>query len=222
MKATASCLTSPEQMVVDSRAYGLTHTMFFNNLHLAAHNHRLKAGILTIRPAPPLTAMNTIISKLPAVAVLLMLMVIMGLDDAALAEQRFIDHGNGTVTDRRLGLMWAKSDNQADISWSQIQTWLAKDFLDTIPQLYENWRLPTIGELQSLFVEDAKYPGYQTLCGPPVKIVPQIQLSCILVWTSDTALGLPIAFDFNLGSAFTVGLHDNKGCRVLPVRSLQR
>lgn len=165
--------------------------------------------------------MNHIISKVLAGGVILSLMMITSFYDVALAEQRFIDHGNGTVTDRKLGLMWAKTDNQADIFWSQIQGWLTGDFPDTIPQLYENWRLPTTEELQSLFVEDAKYLGYQTLCGHPVKIVPQIRLSCILVWTSDMALGLPLVFDFNLGSAFTVDLHDNKGCRVLPVRSLQ-
>ena len=142
--------------------------------------------------------------------------------DLALAEQRFIDHGNGTVTDRKLGLMWAKNDNQADIFWNQIQGWLTGDFPDSIPQLYDNWRLPTVTELQSLFVEDAKYEGYTTDCGHRVKIVPQIRLSCILIWTSDSALGLPLAFDFNLGSAFTVDLHENKGCRVLPVRFLEQ
>jgi hypothetical protein len=142
--------------------------------------------------------------------------------DFVLAEQRFIDHGNGTVTDRKLGLMWAKTDNQVDIYWDQIQDWLIDEFPDTIPKLYGNWRLPTIAELQSLYVQIPKYQGYQTRCGHQVKIVPQIRLSCILVWASDTALGLPLAFNFNLGSAFTVGLHDNTGCRVLPVRSLQQ
>ena len=174
------------------------------------------------QPMPPLTTMNNIICKMLAGGVLLLLAAITGPDGAALAEQRFIDHGNGTVTDRKLGLMWAKTDNQADILWSQIHGWLTDAFPDTIPQWYENWRLPTAAELQSLFVEDAKYQGYQTLCGHPVKIVPQIRLSCVLVWSSDTALGLPIAFDFNLGSAFTVDLHNSKGCRVLPVRSLQQ
>lgn len=177
---------------------------------------------MIIQPIPPLITMNDIISKVLASGLILFLMAITGLYGVAQAEQRFIDHGNGTVTDRRLGLMWAKTDNQVDIFWSQIQGWLTGNFVDTIPQLYENWRLPTTAELQSLFVEDAKYQGYQTLCGPQVKIVPQIRLSCILVWTSDMALGLPIAFDFNLGSAFTIDLHDNKGCRVLPVRSLQQ
>jgi hypothetical protein len=153
---------------------------------------------------------------------IIVLVTIAGGHDFVLAEQRFIDHGNGTVTDRKLGLMWAKNDNQADIFWDQIQGWLADDFPDTIPQLYGNWRLPTVSELKSLFVEDAKYEGYRTDCGHPVKIVPQIRLSCILVWTSDSALGLPLAFNFNIGSAFTIDLHDNKGCRVLPVRFLEQ
>jgi hypothetical protein len=171
---------------------------------------------------PPLITMNNIISKVLTGGVILLLVVIPGFYDVARTEQRFIDHGNGTVTDRKLGLMWAKTDNQADIFWSQISGWLTDEFPDTISQLYENWRLPTTAELQSLFVEDPKYQGYQTLCGHTVKIVPQIRLSCILVWTSDMALGLPLVFDFNLGSAFTVDLHDNKGCRVLPVRALQQ
>ena len=149
------------------------------------------------------------------------LAMISGSPDWVMAEQRFIDHGNGTVTDRKLGVMWAKADNQSDIYWNQIENWLINDFAGTIPQLYNNWRLPTISELQSLYVEDPKYNGYQADCGHPVKIVPQIRISCILIWASDTALGLPLAFNFNIGSAFSMDLHENKGCRVLPVRFLE-
>ncbi len=149
------------------------------------------------------------------------LVMMSGSCDFVLAEQRFIDHGNGTVTDRKLGVMWAKTDNQNDIYWNQIQSWLINDFPDTIPQMYNNWRLPTVSELQSLYVEDPKYNGYQTDCGHSVKIVPQIRISCILIWASDTALGLPLAFNFNIGNAFSMDLHENKGCRVLPVRFLE-
>ena len=158
---------------------------------------------------------------LEALALVILIMTA-GTCDFAAAEQRFIDHGNGTVTDRKLGLMWAKTDNQADIYWNQHQSWLTDEFPNTLPQSYDNWRLPTVSELQSLYVEDSKYQGYQTGCGYQAKIVPQIRLSCILVWTSDSALGLPLAFNFNLGNAFVVDLHDKKGCRVLPVRSLQQ
>jgi hypothetical protein len=146
---------------------------------------------------------------------------IIGSDDFVWAEQRFIDHGNGTVTDRKLGIMWAKTDNQSDIYWDQVQSWLTHDFPGTIPQQYNNWRLPTVSELQSLYVEDPKYDGYETDCGHRVKIVPQIRISCILIWASDTALGLPLAFNFNIGNAFSMDLYENRGCRVLAVRSLQ-
>ncbi len=152
---------------------------------------------------------------------IVILLTIAGSHDLVLAQQRFIDHGNGTVTDRKLGLMWAKTDNQADIFWNQVQSWLKNEFPDTIPQIYDNWRLPTVSELQSLYVENPKYEGYEVACGYAVKIVPQIRLSCILIWTSETALALPLAFNFNIGSAFTIDLYDNKGCRVLPVRFLQ-
>jgi hypothetical protein len=117
--------------------------------------------------------------------------------------------------------MWAKTDNQTDIFWNQVQSWLENEFRYSIPQLYDNWRLPTVSELQSLFVEDPKYEGYRTDCGHPVRVVPQIRLSCILIWTSDKALALPLAFNFNIGNAFTIDLYDNKGCRVLPVRLLE-
>ena len=159
-------------------------------------------------------------SKIIAVLSIIFLMTMAGLNDQVLAEQRFIDHGDGTITDRKLGVMWAKVDNQTDIYWKDIQSWLENDFPDSTPQLYNNWRLPTVSELQSLYVEDPKYEGYETDCQHTVKVVPQIRLSCILIWSSDTALGLPLAFNFNIGSAFTVELHDKKGCRVLPVRYL--
>jgi hypothetical protein len=149
------------------------------------------------------------------------LAIISGSCERAAGEQRFIDHGNGTVTDRKLGIMWAKTDNQSDIYWDQIQNWLTREFPGTIPEAYYNWRLPTVAELQSLYVEDPKYNGYETDCGYRVKIVPQIRLSCILIWTSNMALGLPLAFNFNIGNAFSIDLNDNRGCRVLPVRSLQ-
>lgn len=160
-------------------------------------------------------------SKTLAGLCIVILVMVAGSSDIVLAQQRFIDHGNGTVTDRKLGVMWAKADNRSDIYWSQVQSWLINDFPVTIPEVYNNWRLPTVSELQSLYVDDPKYSGYQTDCGLPVKIVPQIRISCILIWASDTALGLPLAFNFNIGSSFSIDLSENKGCRVLAVRSLE-
>jgi hypothetical protein len=137
------------------------------------------------------------------------------------ANDRFIDNGDGTVTDRKSRLMWAQTDNQFDILWKEAQSWSKKDFPKTISRKYENWRLPTLNELQNLFIEGANYDGYETDCGHRAKIVPQITLSCIIIWSSETALGSPLAFNFNLGNAFAIDVYDNKGCRVLPVRNLK-
>jgi hypothetical protein len=95
------------------------------------------------------------------------------------ANDRFIDNGDGTVTDRTSGLMWAQTDNQFDILWKQAQNWSKKDFPNTRARKYKNWRLPTLIELESLFIEGVNYDGYETDCGHHAKTVPQIKLSCI-------------------------------------------
>ena len=137
------------------------------------------------------------------------------------AQERFIDNGDGTITDTRMGLMWAQTDNQADIFWEQASGWIKRHFPDNVGTRYRDWRLPTVRELQSLYRESAGYNGYKTQCGHMVKMVPQIKISCILVWSSDSALGLPLAFNYYLGSPFTVDMTDKNGCRVLPVREIK-
>ena len=140
---------------------------------------------------------------------------------AAAAQERFIDNGDGTVTDTQLDLMWAQTDNQADIFWEQVPSWIKNKFTNQIGSQYDDWRLPTLSELESLYLESPDYNGYETQCGHNVKMVPAIKISCILVWTSDTVMGLPLAFNYYLGNPFTVDLTDKNGCRVLPVRRIR-
>ena len=139
---------------------------------------------------------------------------------AADAQERFIDNGDGTVTDTKLNLMWAQTDNQTDIFWEQASAWIKNNLVDQIGTRYDDWRLPTITELKSLYRESPGYEGYETKCGYVVKMVPEIRISCILIWSSDTALGLPLAFNFYLGNPFTVDLTEKGGCRILPVRRI--
>ena len=87
----------------------------------------------------------------------------------SLAGERFTDNGDGTVTDHQLGVMWAKSDNQGDIDWRGAERYCKWTFPLTIPSRYENWRMPTIEELQSLFARDKSHKGYETDCGQKVK-----------------------------------------------------
>ena len=139
----------------------------------------------------------------------------------AQAQNRFIDNGDGTVTDRKSGLMWAKTDNQRDITWKQAQKWISAEFPGTLTRKYDNWRFPTLQELEILHEEGTKFDTYPTACGFAVTIVPQIQPSCTIIWSSETAMDAPLAFNFYIGSAFAIDIIDSKGCRVLPVRNLK-
>ena len=141
----------------------------------------------------------------------------------ALGGERFTDNGDGTITDHERGLMWAKSDNQGNINWKQAQRWVKYTFGDTLTTKYDNWRLPTLEELQSLVVADKNTRGYETDCGQWVRIVPDIQLTCGWVWTSETDQLAPVARIFNFDNVYhyTVRMAHNRGYRVLPVRDLK-
>ena len=141
----------------------------------------------------------------------------------AIAGDRFTDNGDGTVTDHKFNLMWSKTDNQGDINWIQAEKWVQFTFPDTIPKRYENWRLPTLAELQSLLVEDKQNKGYETECGQWVKTVPEIKLSCGWVWTSETDPIAPTARIFNFDNVYhyTVRKAHKRGYRALPVRNLK-
>ena len=141
----------------------------------------------------------------------------------SLASDRFIDNGDGTVTDRKQNLMWSKTDNQGDINWIQAEKWVKFTFPDTLPTRYDNWRLPTLAELQSILLEDKNAKGYEADCGQWVKTIPQIRLSCGWVWTSETDPIAPTARIFNFDNVYhyTVRKAHRRGYRALPVRNLK-
>lgn len=137
------------------------------------------------------------------------------------AGERFEDHGDGTVTDRQLNLMWAKSDNQGDIDWEGARRWARFTFPLTLPEgKREGWRLPTLEELQSLFVKDESYEGYETDCGLHVYVVPEIELSCGWVWAAERRSITARVFNFHRGYHYTDRRVHRKSYRALPVRDL--
>jgi len=138
------------------------------------------------------------------------------------AGERFTDNGDGTVTDHELGLMWSKTDNNGNINWIQAEKWAKYTFPYSLAKRYGNWRLPALKELQSLSVVNKNYKGYETNCGQWVKIVPQIQLSCGWVWTSEEDPRAPTARIFNFDNVYhyMVRKSQNRGYRALPVRDL--
>ncbi len=135
------------------------------------------------------------------------------------AAERFTDNGDGTVTDHERKLMWAKTDNQGDINWHQAQKWVAFTFPLTLQTSYDNWRLPTLEELQSLVDET----GYETDCGHEAHIQPLIRLTCGWVWTSESDPMAPTARVFNFDNIYhyTVRKVHSRGYRALAVRSLE-
>jgi len=138
-----------------------------------------------------------------------------------MAGERFTDNGDETVTDRQLGVMWSKTDNQGDINWKQADLWVKYTFPYTLEAKYDNWRLPTLAELQSLYLKDKKSKGYETDCGQRVKTVPEIKLSCGWVWTSETSAIQAYIFNFNRGYHYSDRMVHNKSYRALPVRDLK-
>ncbi len=136
-----------------------------------------------------------------------------------LAGERFIDNGDGTVTDHQLGVMWATTDNQGNINWKQADRWVRYTFPYTLETQYDNWRLPTLEELKNLYRKDEE--GYDTDCGQRVRIVPQIRLSCGWVWSSEKKAITAGVFNFNRGYNYTDRMVHKRAYRALPVRSLK-
>lgn len=131
--------------------------------------------------------------------------------------ERFIDNGDGTVTDTVTNLMWAASDNMGNISWHN-----AKIYCGNPPiagYRYSDWRMPTIEELRTLY--DKSLEGYETDCGLPVKIHPCIRLSCAWVWSSEHKAISSYAFSFRKGYQYSTLKMDKKHFRALPVRNLK-
>ncbi|MGD9332096.1 MAG: DUF1566 domain-containing protein [Desulfobacterales bacterium] len=137
------------------------------------------------------------------------------------AGERFTDNGDGTVTDHQRNLMWSQSDNQGDISWKQAERWVRFTFGDTIQASYDDWRLPTLEELKSLYIDDRSYAGYETDCGQVVRMVPAIRLTCGWVWTADTpSVVTASAFNFHRGYPYSDRMVHYRAYRALAVRDI--
>lgn len=122
---------------------------------------------------------------------------------------RFLDHGDGTVTDTWTGLMWTKATIGKNLTHKQVTELIKK--LDLAG--HKNWRLPNDHELLSLVDRSRKLPAIDTDAFP--------YTANDWYWTSTPcALGPSCAWivDFNSGYAYTN--HRNNGACVRAVRSV--
>lgn len=67
------------------------------------------------------------------------------------SDGRYVDNLDGTISDRKTGMMWTKKDSHADLS-------KCLDWNDSVSYVrwlrtggYEDWRLPTVSELKEIF-----------------------------------------------------------------------
>lgn len=139
--------------------------------------------------------------------------------DPAAAQDRFTDNGNGTITDHQLGVMWAQDDNQGDVTWKEAQRYCQVGPPHLIGK-YNDWRLPTLAELESLYRRDPGYGGYETDCGQQVKMVEAIRLSCGWVWSSEKRSITARVYNFNRGYSYTDRMSAMRHYRALPIRDL--
>jgi len=68
------------------------------------------------------------------------------------SQPSYTDNGDGTITDNRTGLMWAKDGNGAGCYSGGTRTWeQALSFAEGLTfATYSDWRLPNVKELQSI------------------------------------------------------------------------
>ncbi|MCP4697683.1 MAG: DUF1566 domain-containing protein [Gammaproteobacteria bacterium] len=81
-------------------------------------------------------------------------------------EERFQDHGDGTVTDRVTALMWQQQNDDMRKNWEDAQTYCEGLTLAG----HSDWRLPSIGELNSLADYRLSYPAIDTSAFPSVQL----------------------------------------------------
>lgn len=150
------------------------------------------------------------------IALILPLVVFLSFSETQPGE-RFIDNGDGTVTDTLTNLMWAAADNMGDITWHA-----AKIYCKNPPiagYKYSDWRMPTIKELKTLY--NKNLARYETDCGLGVRVEPIIRLSCARVWASESKAISAYVFNFRRGYQYSTLKLDKKHFRALPVRSIK-
>lgn len=78
-------------------------------------------------------------------------------------DKRYQDHGNGTITDTKTGLMWMKKDSYLHgghwINWFEAHEYIKKLNDDGFAQ-YIDWQLPSTDQLKTLYEAD-KTNGFQ-------------------------------------------------------------
>ncbi|TDI39082.1 MAG: DUF1566 domain-containing protein [Acidobacteria bacterium] len=125
-------------------------------------------------------------------------------------SKRFKGNGNGTAKDSQTGLLWTTNDHGADVDWNNAAQYCADLELGG----RANWRLPTIEELEELYVQDLSSDCGGSTC----HVYPPFELSSCCPWSS-TKTGSSSAFvvSFDIGERTSNSLAFANGTRALCV-----
>ena len=126
----------------------------------------------------------------------------------AMASDRFLNNGDGTVTDAKTGLMWAAKDNGIPINWPDALSY-CQNFRGGG---YTDWRMPTLAELAGLY--DPKYINKRGQ-----RVIKLIQISAQTCWASETCGFEAGRFNFVYGQVYWLRQSYSGPTRALPVRS---
>lgn len=143
-------------------------------------------------------------------------------------ENRFVDNGDGTVTDTQTDLMWAKSSSPGDLNWEDAETYCNNPAMDSLYLKYDDWHMPTIEELRTLYSKDIK--AYKADCGLKIRIDSVFDISCAWIWSADLppapheAARSVMAYVFDLGRGYKYAdrMVHKKNMRAVPVRGTMR
>jgi hypothetical protein len=129
-----------------------------------------------------------------------------------IAEARFIDNGDGTLTDRERGLMWMRNDSwvetQKILTWHDSQNYARQKNAEKFAG-YDDWRIPTASEAKSLY-DDAKINTDKDGC--EIHIDPLFSPGCgFTTWTSETrAAKQAMGYDYRADYEFWLA-KENEG-----------
>ena len=131
---------------------------------------------------------------------------------AVSAPARFIDNGDGTVTDTTLNLMWSKATlNDDEVNHEQAEKLCAELSLGG----HADWRLPTIEELFALADRTKEAPAIDTEAFPDTKS-DWYWSSTITAWASSCAWFVYFGYGVASGSRRGYNLAFVRAVRSLP------